>query len=151
LTKNLLEYSSNLNEDQIIKPRSATDEEITLFHDESYVKAVQNANSGAIEDEDFFEFGLGTEDTSIFSGMHEAAARIVGGTLSAVEAVLDHGYTHALNLSGGLHHGLKRKAAGFCIYNDGAIAIKYIREKYNLKVLYVDTDAHHGDGVQWAL
>jgi acetoin utilization protein AcuC len=57
---------------------------------------------------------------------------------------------HALNLGGGLHHGFRGKASGFCIYNDSAVAIKYLQQKYNARVLYVDTDAHHGDGVQWA-
>ncbi len=42
------------------------------------------------------------------------------------------------------------KASGFCIYNDSAVAIKYLQQKYNARVLYVDTDAHHGDGVQWS-
>ena len=57
---------------------------------------------------------------------------------------------HALNLSGGLHHALRGKASGFCIYNDAAVAIAQIRKKYQARVLYIDTDAHHGDGVQWA-
>jgi acetoin utilization protein AcuC len=86
----------------------------------------------------------------MFAGMHEASSRLVGGTLTAVDAVLEGSVNHALHLGGGLHHGFHRKASGFCIYNDGAVAIKYIREKYNLRVLYIDTDAHHGDGVQWA-
>src|SRR5690625_4689391 len=86
----------------------------------------------------------------MFTGMHEASSYLVGGTLTAVDAVLEGKANHALHLGGGLHHVFKRKASGFCIYNDGAVAIKYIREKYNLKVLYIDTDAHHGDGVQWA-
>src|SRR5690625_7858599 len=82
--------------------------------------------------------------------MHKASSILVNSTLTAVDAVLRENYQHALNLGGGLHHGFKRKASGFCIYNDGAVAIKYIREKFNLKVLYIDTDAHHGDGVQEA-
>src|SRR5690625_6933717 len=85
------------------------------------------------------EYGLGTEETPMFTGMHEASSYLVGGTLTAVDAVLEGKANHALHLGGGLHHGFKRKASGFCIYNDGAVAIKYIREKYNLRVLYVDT------------
>ena len=54
-----------------------------------------------------------------------------------------------MHLAGGLHHALPHKAGGFCIYNDAAIAISHIRRKYNAKVLYIDTDVHHGDGVQW--
>lgn len=82
--------------------------------------------------------------------MHESSALLVGSTLTAVDAVLSGVAEHALNLGGGLHHGFRGKASGFCVYNDSAVAIQYIREKYGLRVLYVDTDAHHGDGVQWA-
>ncbi|MCC2252753.1 acetoin utilization protein AcuC [Virgibacillus sp. AGTR] len=149
LTKELLESKELLSSKDLLSPRQATDEELMLFHDHAYVEAVKQASTGLLADEDAVEFGLDTEDTPIFQNMHDASASLVGGTLSAVDAVLTGQASHALNLGGGLHHGFKRKAAGFCIYNDGAVAIRYIREKYNLRVLYVDTDAHHGDGVQW--
>ncbi|MFD1851064.1 acetoin utilization protein AcuC [Oceanobacillus bengalensis] len=150
LTKELLELSDRLSESDIIVPRRATDEEIALIHDPIYIDAVKKASIGKLEENDGYEYGLGTEDTPIFKNMHDASSLLVGGTLTAVETVLNGKANHALNLGGGLHHGFKRKASGFCIYNDGAIAIAYIRKKYNLRVLYVDTDAHHGDGVQWA-
>ncbi|MFD2046352.1 acetoin utilization protein AcuC [Ornithinibacillus salinisoli] len=150
LTKDLLEHVNQLQTNEIIQPRMATDNELILFHDRAYVEAVKQASNGTITKEKGFEFGLGTEDTPTFKGMHEAASYIVGGSITAVDSVLEGKSDHALHLGGGLHHGFKRKASGFCIYNDCAVAIKYIREKYNLKVLYVDTDAHHGDGVQWA-
>ncbi|MFC3040144.1 acetoin utilization protein AcuC [Virgibacillus xinjiangensis] len=149
LAKELLEAAGQLDKRDIIPPRMATDEELTLFHDHYYVETVKKAGMGLLSDEEGYEYGLGTEDTPIFNGMHEASAYLVGASLSAVDCVLEGKASHALNLGGGLHHGFKRKAAGFCIYNDGAIAINYIRKKYGLKVLYVDTDAHHGDGVQW--
>ena len=57
---------------------------------------------------------------------------------------------HALHLGGGLHHGFTGKASGFCIYNDSSVAIKYLQKHIGARVLYVDTDAHHGDGVQWS-
>ncbi|WP_163971672.1 acetoin utilization protein AcuC [Oceanobacillus halotolerans] len=150
LTKDLLEASDILDQTDMIKPRMATEEELALFHDVPYIEAVKKASKGLLSDKEAMEYGIGTEDTPIFSGMHEASSYLVGATLEAVDAVLESNYDHALNLGGGLHHGFKRKASGFCIYNDGAIAINYIRQKYNLRVLYVDTDAHHGDGVQWA-
>src|SRR5690625_4290552 len=150
LTKDLLEAVDLLTKKEVIKPRIATEEEIALFHDQAYINAVKQASNGKISKEKGYQFGLGTEDTPIFPNMHKASSILVGSTLTAVDAVLNENYQHALNLGGGLHHGFQRKASGFCIYNDGAVAIKYIREKYNLKVLYVDTDAHHGDRVQWA-
>ncbi|WP_099158795.1 acetoin utilization protein AcuC [Virgibacillus ndiopensis] len=150
LAKELLEASDTLSVSDIIEPRMATEEELALFHDKAYINAVKKASIGNLSEEEGLEYGLGTEDTPIFKNMHEASSYLVGGTLAAVDAVLQGNSLHALNLGGGLHHGFKRKASGFCVYNDGAVAIKYIREKYNLRVLYVDTDAHHGDGVQWA-
>jgi acetoin utilization protein AcuC len=150
LTKELLEAENCLTASQILSPRLATDDELALIHDRQYIEAIKKAGEGKLKDEEALEFGVGTEDTPMFTNMHEASSLIVGGTLLAVDTVLQGRAAHALNLGGGLHHGFKRKASGFCIYNDGAVAIKYIREHYNLRVLYIDTDAHHGDGVQWA-
>lgn len=150
LAKELLECNDTLEMGNIVPPRAATDEELMLFHDIDYIDAVKQAGKGMLNEEDGYEYGLGTEDTPIFVGMHEAASFLVGGTLTAVDEVMSGRRDHALNLGGGLHHGFQRKAAGFCIYNDGAVAIRYLRKKYNVRVLYVDTDAHHGDGVQHA-
>ena len=150
LAKELLEMSGLLTDDAIIAPRKATEEELALFHDRAYIEAVKKASNGQLTEAAAAEYGLGTEDTPVFPDMHDASSYLVGGTLAAIDAVLEDKSVHALNLGGGLHHGFNRKASGFCVYNDGAVAIKYIREKYNLRVLYVDTDAHHGDGVQWA-
>lgn len=149
-TYDLLKASGALADDQLKPPRLASIEELLLVHDKHYVEAVIAASEGKLSEEKAIDFGLGTEDTPMFEGMHEAASLLVGGTLTAVEYVMEGKAKHALNLGGGLHHGFKRKASGFCIYNDAAIAIQYIRKHYNLKVLYIDTDAHHGDGVQWS-
>lgn len=148
MTKDLLEKANTLTNSQIIAPRLATDEEICLVHHPEYVDAIKKASKGLLAEEESFTYGIGTEDTPLFPNMHEASSILVGGSLTAVEAVMERKASHALNLGGGLHHGFSKKASGFCIYNDGAIAIKYLREKYNARVLYVDTDAHHGDGVQ---
>lgn len=150
LTYELLLQARSLMEEQIIPPRMATEEELKLIHDAKYIEAVKQAGEGRLSEDEGFPFGLGTEDTPMFAHMHEAASLLVGGSLAAVDAVMTQSVTHALNLGGGLHHGFQRKASGFCIYNDGAVAIQYLRKHYNAKVLYIDTDAHHGDGVQWA-
>ncbi|MGD6802613.1 acetoin utilization protein AcuC [Rossellomorea vietnamensis] len=150
LTIDLLQEAGALNHDDIIEPRMATDEELHLVHDPSFVSAVKAAGNGTLSPEKAESYGIGTEDTPIFKGMHEASALLVGGTLTAVDCVLGGVSKHAAHLGGGLHHGFKGKASGFCIYNDSSVAIKYMQEKYNARVLYVDTDAHHGDGVQWS-
>lgn len=150
LTYDLLQKSNLLSAQDIVPPRMATDEELALIHDPRYIEAVKLAGKGLLPKEKANNYGLGTEDTPIFPNMHEASALLVGGTLTAVDQVMTGRSEHALNLGGGLHHGFRGKASGFCIYNDTAVAIKYLQEKYGARVLYVDTDAHHGDGVQWA-
>ncbi|KJE26700.1 acetoin utilization protein AcuC [Geobacillus thermoleovorans] len=150
LTYDLLCTLGALEDRHIVAPRMATDDELALIHDRSYIEAVKAAGRGGLSEAAAQNYGLGTEDTPMFPNMHEASALLVGSTLTAVDAVLSGAAEHALNLGGGLHHGFRGKASGFCVYNDSAVAIQYIREKYGLRVLYVDTDAHHGDGVQWA-
>ncbi len=150
LTFDLLNTLEALQDKDIIPPRPATDDEIALIHDVNFIEAVKKAGKGGLPEEQAGNFGLGTEDTPIFENMHEASSLIVGGTLKAVELVMEGKARHALNLGGGLHHGFRGKASGFCIYNDSSIAIEYLRRNYNARVLYVDTDAHHGDGVQWS-
>ena len=149
LTVDLLEQIGALKLENCIKPRMATDEELMLVHDEDYIQAIKQAGEGKLDPDTGLNYGIGTEDTPIFPNMHEASALLVGGTLAAVDEVLQGRSRHAVNLGGGLHHGFRGKASGFCIYNDSSVAIKYMKEKYHARVLYVDTDAHHGDGVQW--
>jgi acetoin utilization protein AcuC len=150
LTVDLLKKINALNVNQIIPPRMATEEELFLIHDPNYVEAVKKAGLGQLPNEIAENYGLGTEDTPIFPRMHDASALLVGGTLTAVDEVMTGKADHALHLGGGLHHGFRGKASGFCVYNDSSVAIKYIQEKYHARVLYIDTDAHHGDGVQWS-
>jgi acetoin utilization protein AcuC len=147
LTYDLLTTTGVLSAEEIITPRTATDDEIALFHNETYITALKEASKGNVPPA-LEHFGIGTEDTPFFPNMHEAATQIVGATLHAVDLVMERKTKAALNLAGGLHHSMKEKASGFCIYNDCAIAIEHIRKKYGARVLYVDTDAHHGDGVQ---
>ncbi|GAE32401.1 acetoin utilization protein AcuC [Halalkalibacter hemicellulosilyticus] len=146
-TFDLLQQMDAIHMNDVIPPRIASDEEIALIHQEDYIAAVKKASKGELKIGE--PFGLGTEDTPIFPDMHNAAALIVGGTLQAVDEVMEGRAQHALHLGGGLHHGFRGKASGFCIYNDSSIAIEYMRKHYQARVLYVDTDAHHGDGVQW--
>ncbi|MBS4208706.1 acetoin utilization protein AcuC [Bacillus sp. FJAT-50079] len=150
LTLDLLKKLHALTDGDIIPPRMATDDELLLNHEKTYIDAVKQAGRGELPMGKAESFGIGTEDTPIFSQMHEASALLVGGTLTAVDQVMQGKANHALHLGGGLHHGFRGKASGFCVYNDSAVAIKYLQKKYGARVLYIDTDAHHGDGVQWS-
>jgi acetoin utilization protein AcuC len=80
--------------------------------------------------------------------MHEASARVAGATLAAAEAVWRGDAARAVNIAGGLHHAMPDRAAGFCVYNDPAVAIARLLDLGAQRVAYVDIDVHHGDGVQ---
>ncbi len=138
-----------------IEPELATDEDLTTVHYTSYVNRVKKASRGEndLNDDDLEElryYGLGTQDNPIFEGMHEASAQVVGATLQACRLVASGEAEHALCLAGGLHHAQHSAASGFCIYNDIGVAIARLKEEHpGIKIAYVDTDVHHGDGVQW--
>jgi acetoin utilization protein AcuC len=126
--------------------------ELELVHDAAYIEAVRRAGDTGWGDG---RFGLGTPDNPVFSGMHEASALVAGATLAAAQAVwhgdAPHGKAlHGANIAGGLHHAMRRSASGFCVYNDPAIAIRWLLEAGAQRVAYVDLDVHHGDGVQAA-
>ena len=125
-------------------PEPATDEELLRVHLPPYVDAVRRFSAdpalrGAM--------GIGLADNPAFPGMHEAAASVAGGSLAGMEAILNGETLHALHPGGGLHHAMPAKAWGFCVYNDAALAVVHARAQ-GLRVLYVDLDVHHGDGVQ---
>ncbi len=88
----MLEEQSTLITEDLITPRIAADDEIALFHDASYIEAVKRAGNGDLKEDRAQEYGLGTEDTPIFSNMHQASAQLVGGTLTAVDKILNGDY-----------------------------------------------------------
>jgi len=133
---------------ELVPPRIASDAELQLIHAPEYIAAVKRA--GQVGDcwQSIPEYGLGPGDNPIFPDMHAASALVAGGSIDAAEFAMlgpDH---HAFSISGGLHHAVRARASGFCVYNDASIAIEHLRRKHGVRVLYVDTDAHHGDGVQ---
>lgn len=157
LTISLLEAINSLTPEQIITPRKRTEEQlealVQLGHRLDYIDIVKKLSVTKPKEHDTSsadQYGFHDDETPYFAGMHKAASQIVNGTLEAMELVLSGQLEHAYHLAGGLHHAFESKAAGFCIYNDAVIAIKNCVDKYNLRVLYIDTDVHHGDGVQHA-
>ncbi|MFD2612883.1 acetoin utilization protein AcuC [Paenibacillus gansuensis] len=152
LTCDLLRKSGALPAEALVQPDLADDEEIALVHSREYIEAVK-ALSGDQPGSEWLakaeKFGLTSDDTPYFSRMHDITARVAGGSIAAAELVMSGQAQHTLHLAGGLHHAFSAKGAGFCIYNDASIAIAAIRKKYDARILYIDTDVHHGDGVQW--
>jgi len=130
----------------VAAPLVATDEELGTVHSAEYIAAVRRVS--ADPDAPDLERGLGTEDDPAFAGMHEASARLAGGSLLAAAAILDGSAVRAVNFGGGMHHAARERASGFCIYNDAALAIQRLLDGGVQRVAYVDVDAHHGDGTQ---
>ena len=128
-----------------LAPEPAPDDDLLTCHTARFLATVRRLSAdpdgppGA---------GLGAfGDNPAFAGMHDAAAAVAGGSLRAMEAILRGDVEHALHPGGGLHHAMPERASGFCIYDDPALAIARARRD-GLRVLYVDLDVHHGDGVQ---
>ena len=147
LTYKLLEALKFFEIDRIRleKPEMATMEDLRLFHTSEYIERVKRLS----------ELGYGLldlGDTPAFKGMFEASAIRVGATLTAIRLVMNGICDHAFNFSGGLHHARSNQGAGFCVFNDIAVGIKYLKRNYPSieRIAVVDVDAHHGDGTQYA-
>jgi acetoin utilization deacetylase AcuC-like enzyme len=125
-----------------IVPRAATRAEVTLCHDEDYFAFVEGA--AAFRDYQF------DPDTYAGPGSFATALLAVGGVLTAVDAVMAGEVDNAFAIvrpPG--HHALKRRAMGFCLFNNVAVAAAYLIETLKLKrVMIIDWDVHHGNGTQ---
>ncbi len=134
---------------EVRAPRMADDDLLALVHDPLYVASVRRAPDDVMGRLSL-RWGLGTGDVPVFPQMHEAAALVTGASVDAARAVWEGTHEHAVNLSGGLHHAMRDRASGFCVYDDPAVAIAWLLAQGATKVAYVDVDVHHGDGVQAA-
>lgn len=125
----------------------ATIDQLTRFHTRDYIGALRASEAaGRVEPEVRERYNLGTRENPVFPGLFERAATSVGGSILAAKLALTHGV--AYHPSGGTHHGRPGRASGFCYFNDPVFAILSLLEEGVQRVLYVDLDAHHGDGVQ---
>ena len=132
----------------IVEPRLATDDELALCHLPGYIDLVKRlSDNPRSTDGRALAAGFDNRDNPVAAGMHEACATIVGASIQAAEAVHAGTALHAFNPAGGLHHAGRERASGFCVYNDVAIAVAWLRQQGH-RVAYVDVDVHHGDGTQ---
>lgn len=129
--------------------RLAKRDELRIFHNLSYIETLELfGNTGSAFSA---RMGLDTEECPIFHDVDKYASLPVGAAIDAVRGVAKGEFKNAMSFFGGLHHAFESRASGFCYYNDIVVAIKHFREEYpNKRVLYLDTDAHHGDGTQGA-
>ena len=135
---------------RVVEPRMATDEELRLVHDQAYIDKVRELSDPGAGEAYEPGWGLGTGDNPVFPRMHEASATIAGGAIEAARLIMEGEEDHVFHMGGGLHHAMRARASGFCIYNDVALAAAWLKREYGARILYLDFDAHHGDGVQAA-
>jgi len=129
-------------------PPSLEHEKLLFAHSEDYLKALQRVSQGEIFQE-MLSFGIGTEDNPPLRGIYDWSRKCAGATLDGMIELLDKDTDIIFNPLGGFHHGLRSQAEGFCYINDIVIAIKEALN-HNVKISYMDIDAHHGNGVQKA-
>jgi acetoin utilization protein AcuC len=144
MVKDLLESLDFFKSESVHQYESelSSDEDLLTVHTQEYINKIKELSRTGIGYVD-------RKDTPAFKGMYEITKRAVGGTLKAVDLIMENKVNHAWNSLGGFHHAKASSGSGFCIFNDAAIAIKKIINNYGLeRVLYLDIDAHHGDGVQ---
>lgn len=132
----------------LVEARPSNNGELALFHTPAYIKVLKEANTGIIP-VGGPDHGLGFEDNPVFSGVFEWSSYCAGATLQACELVASAESDIAFNISGGLHHAMPNRASGFCYINDAAVGIKHLAS-LGKRVAYIDIDAHHGDGVEYA-
>jgi acetoin utilization protein AcuC len=125
----------------------ASEAQLAWFHESSYVRALREAaESGKVDIATRQRYAIGTMENPLFQGVFERAATSVGGSIRAAELALEGRI--AFHPAGGTHHGRPARASGFCYFNDPVFAILRLLQGGLEHVLYVDLDAHHGDGVQ---
>ncbi|HFD87142.1 MAG TPA: acetoin utilization protein AcuC [Gammaproteobacteria bacterium] len=121
----------------------ANDDDMLLFHTPEFLAEIKRRSVEGTE-----HYG---SDTPMFIGAYDVASTVVGTVIRAVDDLMDRRYRRAFVPIGGLHHGGRGSAAGFCLLNDCGVAIEVLKQRYGMqRVAYIDIDAHHGDGVFYA-
>jgi acetoin utilization deacetylase AcuC-like enzyme len=148
----LLRSAEVLGDGDLLGFAPAASADLELVHDRDYLEALARFSApgaAAADPATAARFGL-VGDNRPFPGMDQAARLVAGATIAAVDAVAGGDLDHVFAPVAGLHHAQRRRAVGFCLVNDVAVAIARATRARPLRVLYVDLDAHHGDGVQAA-
>jgi len=138
-TMAFLKEKSVLSQFQVFTPKKATEADLLRAHDPSYVAHVKQLSEIG---------GWLSEDTPAPKGILEVASLATGGSMCAGEKLFE-GFEITVNPLGGFHHASKGHSSGFCFFNDIAITIEYLRQKYKMKrFMIIDLDVHHGNGTQ---
>ncbi|MCL4129002.1 UNVERIFIED_CONTAM: hypothetical protein GTU68_063062 [Idotea baltica] len=135
---------------RFIRPHKATQDEMTKFHSDDYIRFIRSIRPDNMNEynKQMQKFNVG-EDCPVFDGLYEFCQLSSGGSIAGAVKLNKQACDIAINWAGGLHHAKKSEASGFCYVNDIVLAILELL-KYHQRVLYIDIDIHHGDGVEEA-
>lgn len=148
LTLDLIQAYGALGEGEYLPSRKALPRELEWFHTREYVCAMQRCEAlGKVYDRYRKRHNIGNLENPYFKDFFATPATATGGSIQGAEEVLKGRV--AFSPAGGMHHAMPDQAQGFCFFNDPALAILRLRRE-GLRVLYLDIDAHHGDGVEYA-
>ncbi len=140
-------------EERYIEAPRATPDELARFHHRDYIAAVMcSEEAGRVDPAASVRFNIGRNGNPFFADIFSRPATACGATLRAIELLLaPDGPPVVYSPAGGTHHGRADQAAGFCYFNDPVLGILRLLDRGIGRVLYIDLDAHHADGVQDAL
>ena len=130
---------------KLFPSRKATIDDLLTYHSRDYVELLSSPNEKEEEQE---EHGLGF-DCPQQEALLDWCLTVAGGSLTAAQVLVTGQARVAINWAGGWHHAHRDSAAGFCYVNDIVIAIHKLQARFK-RILYVDLDVHHGDGVEEA-
>ncbi|VVC34439.1 Histone deacetylase superfamily,Histone deacetylase,Histone deacetylase domain [Cinara cedri] len=136
------------NHMDVFKVKPSTYENLIDFHSSAYIDYLKNLNDKDDSTDDGDEYGIGY-DCPALKNIWQFSTYIAGGSLTAAESLTSMKYRFAINWCGGWHHALRDSAQGFCYINDIVLAIETLRKTFG-RVLYIDLDVHHGNGVEYA-
>ncbi|OCH90011.1 histone deacetylase [Obba rivulosa] len=150
ITHELVSAYNMLDKMDVIRAKRASAESMTRFHTDEYVHFLSRVTPETAEELTYngTRFLVG-EDNPAFEGVFEFCTISAGGSIAAAQRITNGSADIAINWAGGLHHAKKREASGFCYINDIVLAILELLRVFP-RVLYVDIDCHHGDGVEEA-
>merc|ERR1719187_2146195 len=134
----------------VYRPYKAKAGDMNKFHSEEYVRFLERVTPQNIQSftKSLTHFNVG-DDCPVFDGLYDFCARYTGASLQAATKLNTQGCDIAVNWSGGLHHAKRLEASGFCYVNDIVLGVMELL-KVHRRVMYIDIDVHHGDGVQEA-
>uniref|UniRef100_A0A8C8DTI1 Histone deacetylase 3 n=1 Tax=Oryzias sinensis TaxID=183150 RepID=A0A8C8DTI1_9TELE len=150
LTHSLVLHYGLYKKMMVFKPYKASQHDMCRFHSEDYIDFLQKVSPNNMQGftKSLNTFNVG-DDCPVFPGLFEFCSRYTGASLQGATQLNHKICDIAINWAGGLHHAKKFEASGFCYVNDIVISILELL-KYHPRVLYIDIDIHHGDGVQEA-